>query len=104
MQHIEFTIIQSSIDNGRIYFDQAHKSFFPSDVIGGRGASERAMGQISIDADGECFDTDIRLSSSVRISPRTSFKRWLASVRAHDGAKVRLHRVADRQYKLEYLG
>jgi len=25
-------------------------------------------------------------------------------VRAHDGAKARLHRVADRQYKLEYLG
>jgi len=104
MKYIDFSITQSSIDNGRLYFDAVHQSFFPSDALGGRAATARAQGQICIEVNEECFDTDIRLSSSVRISPRTSFKRWLASVRAHDGAKARLHRVADRQYKLEYLG
>ena len=104
MKYIDFSITQSSIDNRRLYFDAVHQSFFPSDALGGRAAAAKAQGQICIEANEESFDTDIRLSSSVRISPRTSFKRWLASVRAHDGAKARLHRVADRQYKLEYLG
>jgi len=104
MQYIDFRITQSSIANGRLYFDAVHQLFFPSDALGGRAATAKARGQICIEANEESFDTDIRLSSSVRISPRTSFKRWLASVRAHDGAKARLHRVADRQYKLEYLG
>ena len=104
MQHIDFTIIQSSIDNGRIYFDACHRAFFPSDTIGGRGEDEHARATVSIEAAGEASETDIRISSSTRISPRKSFRNWLRSVGAHDGAQARLHRLADRRYKLEYLG
>lgn len=104
MHLIDFTITQSSIDNGRLYFDAAHQSFFPSDALGGRSGADKAPGHVSIEIDGVCFDTDIRLSSSVRISPRKSFKTWLAAVKAHDGAKARLYRASDRHYKLEYIG
>ena len=104
MEHIDFTIIKSSIDNGRIYFDACHRGFFPSDVIGGRGEEEHARATVTIEAAGEAFDTDVRISSSARISPRKSFRNWLRSVGARDGAQARLHRLADRRYRLEYLG
>lgn len=104
MHYIDFTITQSSIDNGRLYFDAAHTSFFTTDVIGGRGAREHALANVRIDAAGETYDTDMRFSSSVRISPRKSFKRWLAAVRVVEGGQARLSRIAEDHFKLEYLG
>lgn len=104
MHHIDFIITQSSLDNGRIYFEIFHTSFFPSDVIGGRGANELAPAQIAIDAAGQNVATDIRISSNVRISPRKSFRAWMRSQHAIAGGKARLHYVDKRNYKLEYLG
>jgi len=104
MQHIDFTITQSTIDNGRLYFDTAHTNFFPSDAMGGRGAQEHALNTVRIEADGAVNDTDLRVSSAIRISPRKSFKKWLASVNAASGSKGRLHRVSERHYRLEFLG
>jgi hypothetical protein len=104
MSHFDFTIIQSSIDNGRIYFDACHKPFFPADALGGRGKAEHASGKIQIEVYGEMIETDIRESSSARISPRNSVKSGLKSVGATNGANARLHPVNDRQYALEYLG
>ena len=104
MSHIDFIITQSSIDNGRLYFESAHTAFFPADTLGGRGANEHAAGTIGIEVAGETAETDIRISSSSRISPRKSFKTWLRSIGAFDGARGRLHKTADRRYKLEYLG
>lgn len=103
MHYIDFSITQSSIDNGRLYFDAAHQSFFPIDAIGGRSATEHAHGAVAIEANGELFETDIRANAS-RISPRKSFKSWLKSVGATDGGKARLHKLAERHFKLEYLG
>lgn len=104
MQHIDFTITQSSIDNGRLYLEAIHTGFFPPDAVGGRGKKELAPTTVCIDANGDFHDTDLRVSSSVRISPRKSFKKWLAAVRAVSGDTARLHRVTERQYRLEYLG
>jgi hypothetical protein len=33
MSHIDFIITQSSIDNGRLYFESAHTAFFPADTF-----------------------------------------------------------------------
>jgi hypothetical protein len=104
MQHIDFTITQSTIDNGRLYFDTTHTNFFPSDAMGGRGAQEHALNAVRIEADDGVHDTDLRVSSKIRISPRKSFKKWLASVKAASGSKARLHRVSERHYRLEFLG
>lgn len=103
MQYIDFSITQSSIHNGRLYFDAAHRSFFPEDTLGGRSATEHAHGAVAFEANGELFETDIRVNTS-RISPRKSFKSWLKSVGAADGSKARLHKLAERHFKLEYLG
>ena len=104
MPSIDFTIIQSSIDNGRIYFDAKDKGFFPEDCFGGRSASEHAEGKITIDVAGERHETDIRVSSATRISPRKSVKKWLQAVEAKDGDKAKLHRISEREYRLEYVG
>ncbi|MEO8298468.1 MAG: hypothetical protein ABI574_11740 [Burkholderiales bacterium] len=104
MQSIDFTITQSSIDNGRLYFEAGHINFFPSDAVGGRGATEHAAGKIHIAASGVEVETDIRQSSTIRISPRKSFKNWLNLVCAINGGTARLHRIAERYYTLEYIG
>ena len=86
-----------------IYFDAGHVTFFPTDAIGGRGGNEYASGMVTIEAADRTVDTDIRQSSTERVSPRKSFKIWMTSVGAVDGGTARLHRVSDRQSKLEYL-
>jgi len=104
MQFIEFIVTQSSLDNGRLYFENTRSDFFPSDAIGGRGANEHAKSNITIDTAGESVLTDIRVSSAVRLSPRKSFKNWLHSQQATADGKARLYCVSERSYKLEYLG
>lgn len=103
MRYIDFDIIQSSIDHGRLYFAKSTQAFFPADVFGGRGATEHAKASISIEAAGETFNTDVRLSGT-RVSPRKSFKTWLNAQQAVAGAKGRLYQTGERTYKLEYLG
>lgn len=103
MNYFDFTITKSSIDNGRIYFEGVDRNFFPADAIGGLSADQHALGKIVIEAAGQIVETDIRYSSSVRLSPRKSFRQWMRSQQAVEGGRARLHRVTDRDFKLEYL-
>lgn len=104
MNYIDFTITKSSLGNGRIYFEGVFQDFFPTDIIGGRGGDEHATGKVTFDAAGEVVETDIRMSSSTRLSPRKSFRHWIRSQQAAEGGKARLHRVSERSYLIEYLG
>lgn len=104
MNHIDFTITQSSIDHGRLYFEGVPKGFFPPDAVGGRGAAEHAPTLVTIVAGGDSVDTDIRENSAVRLSPRKSFSPWLRSVRAIAGGTAHLVRTGDRTYSLQYKG
>ena len=100
----DFTITRSSIDNGRLYFESIQRDFFPTDAIGGRSADEHTVNKIVIDAAGQEIETDIRFSSSVRLSPRKSFRQWMRSQRVAEGGRARLHRVSSQSFRLEYLG
>lgn len=102
--YIDFIITQSSIDNGRIYFSSSDTAFFPSDSLGGRGKDEHASAIITIEAGNVSLETDVRHSSSLRISPRKSFKTWLKDMEANDGDRARLHRISERVYRIEFLG
>ena len=104
MTSIDFTITQSSIDYGRIYFDAKYQDFFPADCFGGRGAGQHVEGAVTIDAGGEKYEGNIRISSGQRISPRKSVKKWLQSVGAKHGDKAKLHRISELEYRLEYVG
>ncbi len=104
MQHIDFTITQSSLDHGRLYFEGTPKGFFPTDVLGGRGSADLAQVAVCIVAGDDAVQTDIRVSSTVRLSPRKSFRLWLRSVQAVAGGSARLHKTAEREYRLQYIG
>lgn len=55
-------------------------------------------------AGGDVIDTDIRDVTAVRISPRRSFASFLKSVRAEEGKMLRITKVSNRKFKLDYLG
>jgi hypothetical protein len=79
------------------------KRFSPPMHLAAVAPPEHASASISIEAAGETFDTDVRLSGP-RVSPRKSFKTWLNAQHAVAGAKARLYQTGERTYKLEYLG
>lgn len=100
MPVIPVIINQSSIDNGRIYIDASHKALLGNIRLGER--SKDAVGDlVTIEAGGEKYETDIRESSATRLSPRSSFKRYLASVCAIDGDRYQLTEISPRKYRLE---
>lgn len=100
----DIVLPRSTIEHGRIYFDSADACFFPSDSIGDRGSSGVKGRAIEFIAGGETYSTDIRRSSSVRLSPRKSFGRFLKSVRAKEGGRLRVERIDSRIYRVEYIG
>lgn len=104
MQTREIEVIQSSVDNGRIYLPSTDIKFFPADALADRKGDGHKGNSVVFRAAGESFETDIRLSSGQRISPRASFSRYLKSVRAEAGDKLKVTRASEREYEIEYMG
>lgn len=100
---IETEITGSTLRNGRIYISASLAAFFPSDSLGARGGGGPRGLPVTIVANGEEYQTDIRLSSGRRISPRSSFARFLRAVGATEGQRLRLTRTDDRRYVLDVL-
>jgi len=105
MNPIEIELPESSINNGRIYFPRSNDSFFPSDALSERSAVDPAARKVKFTTDKSfTCETDIRKMSLVRLSPRSSFMRYLNSVNAKAGDWLRVERRTDREYFVEYLG
>jgi hypothetical protein len=104
MNSVEIDLIQSSIDNGRIYFSRSDVSFFPKDALSERAADDSSTRTVTFIAGPFTFETTIRKSSNVRLSPRKTFAPYLKSVRAEAGDRLRIEKRADREYIVEYLG
>jgi hypothetical protein len=101
----DIELIGSSIRNGRIYFSASDSEFFPGDSFGDRGRnSSRGTPVEFVTTGGWCCLTDVRVSSGVRLSPRRSFMPFITAARAREGARLRVTRVSERQYQVEYLG
>jgi hypothetical protein len=100
----DIEIIGSTIRNGRIYFSSGDSSFFPADSFGDRSRTGGRGVTVEFVAGGDVIDTDIRDVSTVRISPRRSFASFLKSVRAEEGKMLRITKVSNRKFKLDYLG
>jgi hypothetical protein len=66
------------IRNGRIYFASSDRSFFPEDSFGDRHRAGGKGKPVKFHAGGREIETDIRLSSGERISPRKSFDYFLS--------------------------
>lgn len=101
--YIDGEVTGPVLRNGRLYFKASDSAFFPADSFGDRGEGKRGM-PVSIEAGIESFSTDIRTSSSVRISPRRSFSAFLESSKAVEGMTIRVHRLEPRRFRLELIG
>ena len=104
MSHRDIALIQSSIVNGRIYFSTSDVKFFPSDSYGDRERDGHRGNPVRFRAGDLALETDIRLSSSTRLSPRSSFAGFFKKVGAVEGGTLRITRTADREYQVDYLG
>ena len=103
MQTREITLIQSCINNGRIYFPVADVKFFPPQSMGDREGIGHKGQPVTFFAGDIQISSDIRISSSVRISPRTTFAPYLKSVNAKCGDKLRVTRMSDCEYRIDHL-
>lgn len=98
----DIELIESTINNGRIYFSASDRSFFPSDSFGTRDGTEKGDA-VTFEIDGDEVVCDIRLSSGTRLSPRRSFSPQLKALKAKAGDKLRVTRLAERRYRLDHV-
>jgi hypothetical protein len=103
MQFREIILIQSSIDNGRIYFPINDAKFFPADSLADRASDGHKGESILFRAGGFEIESDVRISSGQRVSPRKTFAAFLKSVSALAGDKLRVTRDGDREYTVEHI-
>lgn len=99
----DITLSQSTIDYGHISFAGTDASFFPKDSFGDHGRKGGRGLPVVFDAGDFTFETDIRVMSGKRISPRKSFASYLKSVRARAGDLLHVTRVAEREYLVEHI-
>ncbi len=103
MQFREITLNQSSIKNGRIYFPINDAKFFPADSLGDRTSDGHKGNLVLFCAGSFEIESDIRISSGQRISPRKTFAPFLKSVSAAVGDRLRIVRKGDRDYLVEHI-
>ncbi len=103
MKKREIEITASSRDNGRIYFPATDLSFFPADSLSERSRKGHKGRTVVFRAGGRKLETDIRIYSGQRLSPRKSFAFFFRQVGAKAGGLLRVVRDTDREYSVSYL-
>lgn len=101
MQSRKIRLIQSSIDNGRIYFSITDAKFFPSDSLADRFGDGHKGQPVFFLAGTFRIETDIRILSGQRLSPRKTFAPYLKSLLATAGEQLLVFRVNERDYRIE---
>lgn len=96
-------LIDSSVRNGRIYFPSSDIKFFPADSYGDRETTGLKGKTISFHVGGRILDTDIRISSGKRISPRKSMAFFFRQIGAKAGGIIKITRYSEREYRVEYI-
>jgi hypothetical protein len=99
---LDVELVGSTLRNGRIYFNTSDQDFFPADSYGDREGNNHGVA-VEFVAGAEVLHSDIRYLSENRIGPRKSFAAYLKSVRAQEGKRLRVTRLSDRKYKVDYL-
>ena len=99
----QIELIQSSIDNGRIYFPISDAKFFPSDSYSDRESDGHKGFEVVFLAGGQSFVGPVRICSGQRLSPQRSFARFLKEVGAVAGDKLVVTRTADREYEIRHV-
>lgn len=96
-------LIGSTIRNGRIYFSSTDINFFPADSLGDRKSDGHKGETVTFILGNDTLETDIRVSSGQRISPRKTFAPYLKKLRAVEGGMLKVTRLSDREYNVTYI-
>ncbi len=102
MKQQEIELIQSSIDNGRIYFPISLIKFFPEDSLSARASDGHKGTDVTFIAGSHRFVGPIRVMSGTRLSPTKSFSKYLKEVAAKVGDFLVVTRASDREYHVAH--
>lgn len=103
METREIELIKSSITNGRIYFSSEDIKFFPANSFGDRAGNGHRGKPVVFMASGLRIESDIRISSGKRLSPRSTFAPFIKIVSAKAGDRLVITRVSEREYSVQHV-
>lgn len=101
---IEITLSEKGIKNGYIDIPKKYASFFPKDCFGDR-AKDRQGKPIEIRFGSEVRNTDIRVKSSITISPRARFGGYFNNIlHAKAGDTLKIYKEEEeRVFEIKYF-
>ena len=98
---IEVPLTENGIKHGYLDIPASLSEFFPADCFGGRGRDERGA-EIEIRYGGKSRRTDMRIKSSITISPRARFVSYFSSVGAKADDIIRIGKIDERTFELTH--
>lgn len=100
---IEISLTEKGIKNGYIDIPAKFTDFFPKDCFGDRATNTQGI-PIELRFGSEVRSTDIRVKSSVTISPRARFGNYLnKELQAKSGDKIFITKVDERVYEIRFV-
>ncbi|MDP1664063.1 MAG: hypothetical protein Q8L79_02975 [Methylobacter sp.] len=100
--YIEINLTEKGIKNGYIDIPAKFSEFFPPDCFGDRATGNQGI-PIELRFGNEIRSTDMRVKSSITISPRARFGGYLNKViNAKPGDTLRITKVEDRVFEIKH--
>ena len=99
---IEVELSEKGIEHGYLDIPASLSAFFPADSFGGRGEHDVGA-KIELRYSDQTRMSDIRVKSSIRISPRARFTSYFNGVKARAGDVIRIAKVGERIYEMTHL-
>lgn len=99
---IEVELTENGIRHGYLDISASLSSFFPADCFGSKGSGKRGK-EVELRYAGQARQTDIRIKSSITISPRARFVSYFSKMNAKAGDVVRVGRIDERTYELTFI-
>jgi hypothetical protein len=99
---IDVSLTANGIKHGYLDIPATFSFFFPMDSFGGRGKDERGA-EVELRYRGQSRMTDIRVKSSITISPRVRFFSYFSMLGAKPGDTLRISQIDDRTFDLIHL-
>jgi hypothetical protein len=101
--YIEVTLTEKGIKNGYIDIPEKFSDFFPKDCFGDRSRDKQGK-SIELRLGTEVRKSDMRVKSSITISPRARFGGYFNKViQAKPGDLLRIIRIEERIFELKYI-
>lgn len=98
---IEVPLTENGIKHGYLDIPATLSDFFPADSFGGRGADDRGV-DVELRYAGLSKKTDMRVKSSITISPRIRFTSYFNLHRAKPGDLIKIGRIDERTFELTH--